>query len=278
MNTSTNFSYRLAAVDLDDTLLGPDKIISAANADAIQRLRDAGVTVTLASGRRHENMIRFHRQLDLKGLIVSCNGALVRDAETNEILQQRLLPAERAAQVVEAGNALGITQNYYHTDGTVYAREKNQWTALYERRTGSEVVAVGDLTQFQGESVLKLIWIDSPERIAALREATQTKYSDLYVTPTDPEYLEFMEAKVSKAAGVAIVAERLKVSQSEIMAFGDGSNDLPMLKWVGCGVAMANASETVKLAANRVAPPGNPETSFARAVDLVLTQPEGSLV
>src|SRR5688572_5053814 len=143
MNTNSTFPYRLAAVDLDDTLLGPNKIISTANAEAIQRLRAAGVTVALASGRRHEYMVRFHRQLGLQGIIVSCNGAQVRDAETDEVFHEMLLPAERAARVIEAGNALGLTQNYYHTDGAVYVREKTPWSDLYERRTGTEVVAVG---------------------------------------------------------------------------------------------------------------------------------------
>lgn len=273
-NTST-FPYRLAAVDLDDTLLGPDKIISAANANAVQRLREAGVTVTLASGRRHENMVRFHQQLGLQGIIVSCNGAQVRDAETDKIFQQTLLPAKRAAHVVETGNALGLTQNYYHTDGTVYVREKNAWTTLYEQRTGSEVVAVGDLTRFGGDCVLKLIWIDSTKRIAALQSDVQDKYTDLYVTGTDPEYLEFMEAGVNKAAGIAVVAEQMGISQSEVLAFGDGRNDVPMLRWAGCGIAMADASETVRRAADRVAPQGSPETSFARAVDLLLS-PSGA--
>lgn len=272
MNNPSTLPYRLAAVDLDDTLLGPDKVISAANLEAIQRLRDLEITVVLASGRRHENMTRFHKQLGLQGAIVSCNGAQVRDMETDEVFYQRLLPAERAAHVVEMGNALGLTQNYYHTDGDVYVQEKTQWTALYERRTGSEVVAVGDLTRFQGDCALKVIWLDSPQRIAALLNDVQQKYTDLYVTGTDPEYLEFMEASVSKAAGVGIVAERLGILQSEIVAFGDGNNDLPLLRWAGCGIAMADASETVKASADQVAPPGSPETSFARAVDLLLSQ------
>ncbi len=271
MTKISTFPYRLAAVDLDDTLLGPDKIISMANADAVQRLRDVGVTVLLASGRRHENMVRFHQQLGLQGTIISCNGAQVRDAETDEVFQQTLLPAKRAAHVVEMGNALGLTQNYYHTDGAVYVREKNEWTTLYEQRTGSEVVAVGDLNRFQGDCVLKLIWIDSPQRIAALQKDVRDKYTDLYVTGTDPEYLEFMEAGVNKAAGIAVVADHLGVSQSEVVAFGDGRNDVPMLQWAGCGIAMADASEPVRQAADRVAPRGSPETSFARAVDLLFS-------
>lgn len=267
--THTIFPYRLAAVDLDDTLLGPDKIISDANADAIQRLRDAGVTITLASGRRHENMLRFHRLLDLRGIIVSCNGAQVRDAETDEVFHQRLLPADLAAKVIAEGNTRGLTQLYYHTDGAVYVWEKTRWSDLYSRRTATDVVPIGDLTQFGGENVLKILWIDEPERSAGLCEEIQNRYLGLYVTITDPEYLEFMEASVNKAAGIALVTEKLGIGQEEVLAFGDGNNDLPLLRWAGCGIAMANASENVKQVANRVSPPGSPETSFSRAVDLL---------
>jgi len=59
--TSSSFPFRLAAIDLDDTLLGPDKQISAANAAAVSTLRDREVRIILASGRRHENMLRFHQ-------------------------------------------------------------------------------------------------------------------------------------------------------------------------------------------------------------------------
>ncbi|MBC8101099.1 MAG: HAD family phosphatase [Cytophagales bacterium] len=258
--------YRLAAVDLDGTLLGPDKSISAANAAAVRRLREAGVQVMLASGRRHENMLRYHRQLGLSGCMVSCNGALVQDAETNEVLHQRLLPAQSAARILEDGHARGMTQNYYHTDGAVYVREKTPWTSVYEGRTGGGVSLAGDLQRFGGQAALKILWIAEPEEITRLQEEMRARYPDLYLTITDPEYLEFMAAGVSKATGLAVVAERIGVSQQETLAFGDGDNDLPMLRWAGCGIAMTDAKPHVRAAADRSAPPGDPETSFARAV------------
>src|SRR4051794_2539998 len=119
--------YRLAAIDLDDTLLGPDKAISRENAEAVQRLRSAGVHCVLASGRRHDNMIRFHKALDLKGPIVSCNGALVKLAEEGSVWREVILPAYLAESVVETGDRLGVAQNYYHLDGNAYVRETNHW-------------------------------------------------------------------------------------------------------------------------------------------------------
>ena len=262
-----SFPFKLAAVDLDDTLLGPDKAIGPENAAAIAALRAHGVHVTLASGRRHENMVRFHRRLGLRGPIVSCNGALVRDAETDTVLRERLMPPDLAAEVVDAGDRRGVTQNYYHTDGGLYVREQTGWTELYQTRTDSLVTVHGDLHDFAGSRPLKIIWIDTADTIAALYAEYAPRYKGrLYVTTTDPEYLEFMADGVSKAEGVAAVAAKMGIDAAEVIAFGDGNNDVPMLEWAGVGVAMDHARPAARAAANVVAPQGNPEASFARAV------------
>ncbi len=266
-------SYKLAAVDLDDTLLGPDKQIGAANARAVQRLRDAGVHVVLASGRRHENMFRFHTQLGLEGPIVSCNGALTKNAETNEIYWEKRVPAELAQEIVTEGDRLNITQNYYHDNGGLYVREENGWTELYQSRTDSIVTVAGDLHNFDGTSPLKIIWIDAPETISALYETFAARFKgQLYVTTTDPEYLEFMALGVNKAVGLQAVAERMGIAPSEVIAFGDGNNDVPMLEWAGLGIAMAHARPSAQKVARWTAAPGDPESSFARAVEQLLAQ------
>ena len=270
------FPYRLAAIDLDNTLLGPDKQISRANAAAVDALRRRGVRVVLASGRRHENMLRFHRQLDLEGPMVSCNGALVQHVETGDVLYENLVSADLAAEVLAEGERLGITQNYYHTDGPLYVRERTRWTDLYQRRTGSDVTVYGDLTRLAGDRPLKIIWIDAPERIAGLLPEMEARYAGrLYVTTTDVEYLEFMAPGVNKGVGVAAVAQKFGLAAPEVLAFGDANNDVPMLEWAGLGVSMDAAQPAAKAAADRIAPPGDPETGFARAVAAILSEAAG---
>src|SRR5690349_2270317 len=110
------FPYRLAAIDLDGTLLGPNKEVSPENAAAVRRLRDAGVEVIVASGRRHQNSIRFQRQLGLHGPIIACQGGLIRDGESGEIVEAHLLGPETAAEIVGLGEAKGVDVIYYHLD------------------------------------------------------------------------------------------------------------------------------------------------------------------
>ena len=110
------FSYRLAAIDLDDTLLGPDKQISAANLLAIQKLQGFGVQIVLASGRKHENMARFHAVLGGTGYIISGQGALAKHAETGEIVYQAYISPALSQEVIAAGLGQGVTVLGYHDD------------------------------------------------------------------------------------------------------------------------------------------------------------------
>ncbi|MBV9392611.1 MAG: HAD hydrolase family protein, partial [Verrucomicrobia bacterium] len=91
MPEGTRFIYRLAAIDLDGTLLGPDKTISPENRAAVDRLHKRGVKIIIASGRRHQNSIRFQRELDLTGPIIACQGGLIRDGITGQIVESHLL-------------------------------------------------------------------------------------------------------------------------------------------------------------------------------------------
>src|SRR3954469_11173440 len=91
-----DFPYKLAAIDIDDTLVGPDKRISGATRTAAARLTGCGWRVVLASGRRHDNMLPFHRELGLDDFLVSCQGAVARHAATGEVIHQSLLTVAAA--------------------------------------------------------------------------------------------------------------------------------------------------------------------------------------
>src|SRR5688572_20905251 len=99
--------YRLAFVDLDDTLLGPGKDISSANLQALGRLRAAGVEIAIASGRHHRN-ITLLRKLGAQGWVLSSHGSVVRHEQTGEVLASVLLPADSVAPICERAYKLGF--------------------------------------------------------------------------------------------------------------------------------------------------------------------------
>lgn len=270
-NTSvTQFPYRLAAVDLDGTLLGPDKQVSAQNAAAVQRLCDNGARVIIASGRRHQNSIRFQRELGLTGPIIACQGGLIRDGEHGNVVEAHFLPLSAARDIVDEGEHRGVNVIYYHLDHLYVGKERDRWVDLYESRVGEQTETLPDLDQLEGRRALKIVWYGDPDVLKRNRpEITARFQNKVDVLSTELENLEFMPHGVNKATALEKVAHELGVHREQVLAFGDGENDVPMLSWAGLGVAMNHGNAAAIAAAKMVSPAGPPETAFARAVDAI---------
>ncbi|HWB60498.1 MAG TPA: HAD-IIB family hydrolase, partial [Chthoniobacteraceae bacterium] len=129
----------------------------------------------------------------------------------------------------------------------------------------------GTLEEITAETPLKIIWLNSSEIIAGeLPPARERYHARAGMFVTYPEYLEFIDAGVTKAAGIAAVADEYGIAPAEVLAFGDGDNDVPMFEWAGHSVAMSKSSPAAQAAAKIVAPPGDPATSLARAIRSLL--------
>ena len=269
------FPFRLAAIDLDGTLLGPDKNIGPENAAAVQRLRHNGVTVIIASGRRHQNSVRFQRQLGLSGPIIACQGGLIRDGESGNVVEAHFLPQNVTRQIISDAERSDIQPIYYHLDHLYVPEHNNRWIDLYESRVGERAEVLPKLEQLDGRRALKIVWYGDPVTLAKVRPEMTARYSDKAdVFSTERENLEFMPRGINKATALAKVAAEYGIRQGEVMAFGDGENDVAMLAWAGMGVAMDNGHQSAIKAAKRVSPSGPPESAFARAVDALLENPQ----
>jgi Cof subfamily protein (haloacid dehalogenase superfamily) len=246
--------YRLAAIDLDGTLLNREHRISARNARAVQALAARGVVCVIASGRMHEATARFYDELGLDSPIISYNGAMVKHPRTGEVWHHARVPPDAAAEIVQfcAENRLHL--NYY-LDDHLYVAQRGVWAELYVRQTGSPMEVIEDLRPLRGSAPTKMILIDTPQTTDRLLEHFRRRFGGaLYITKTNPEYLEFMNPTTDKGVALALLAKRLGIAREETMAIGDGNNDLPMIRWAGLGVAMQNASASVQAEADRIAP------------------------
>jgi Cof subfamily protein (haloacid dehalogenase superfamily) len=262
-------SYRLAIVDLDDTLLGHDKQISAANLLGLARLRAAGIEIVIASGRHHDNIVSFEEKTGCVGWTISSAGAMVRHAATGEILHELTLPSELALEIYRRGRELDLSVIGYHRTG-IYIERETEWTRLDARRSG-QAPQMGDLQALAREGLQKLMWTAERSRIDALHPGVLRGYRDrLYIVHTESELIEFLSPEANKARGAQAVSQRLGIAREETVAFGDGNNDVPVLEWAGMSVAMDHGRESARRAAHRVTPPGPHEEAFSRAVEIVL--------
>ena len=269
----TTLPYRLGATDLDGTLLGPNKEISPDNFKAVERLRAAGLQIILASGRRHQNSIRFQRLLGLKGPIIACQGGLIRDGETGDVLEAHFISPALVREIVDIGTDAGVQVIYYHLDHLYGGAAHDRWLDLYESRVGEKPEVLPSLEQLNGQRALKLVWYGDPNILHPLRPQLESKFAgEVDVLSTENENLEFMPAGINKATALAKVIAKLRIQAREVVAFGDSENDVAMLRWAGLGVAMNHGTSSAKAAAKLVSAPGPPETAFARAVEQIFAK------
>ncbi|MCG9131531.1 HAD family phosphatase [Candidatus Poribacteria bacterium] len=231
---------RLAAFDLDGTLLSSDHTLSPENRDALRALAANDILVVLVSGRMHRSIQPISDQIGLENPIISYNGGMVRHATTGEVYHHTPVPANYAMAVVNDCIKQGLHLNYCLNDA-LYVAEKNAWSDLYEERTGVPATPVGDLRELAGETPTKLLIIHTPEKLQPLLRHFQTDYTEkLYVTQTQAEYIEFMNPEVTKGRALTALANRFNIPIDTVVAFGDSYNDESLLKTAGFGIAMAN--------------------------------------
>ena len=269
----SDFPFALAAIDIDDTLVGPDKRVGAANRAAVERLRALGCRVVLASGRRHDNLLPFCRDLGFDDFAVSCQGAVARHTASGEVVHEALLAPADAAELAADGLERGLAVMLWTADG-VFARQRTKWVDRYAADCG-DPVALADVESLagRGPGAEKVIWAADPAVIAALAPEMAARLGGrLTTTVTDDWFLEFTSPQATKAAAVAAVAGHYGLDRRRVLAFGDGNNDVQMLAWAGLGVAMPHGRPAARAAAARVAPAGNPEDALARAVAALVAE------
>lgn len=238
-------NVKLVALDMDGTLLDGNKNVSAENRRWIGRAMDAGVAVCLASGRGRQSMLPYHEELGLSGVpFVSVNGGEVwRDERT--LLVRRTLDRSLNRRFVSLAEETGAWYWAYGPDGYL---TKDNWTDGFE---DIEWLKFG-------------LYTEDREALDRAKEQLAT-FGPLELTNSDPNNVEINPAGVTKASGLAEVCRVLGIGMEQAVAVGDSLNDLAMIKEAGLGVAMGNAQEAVKQAADEVVA-GNEEDGVAEAI------------
>lgn len=248
--------YRLLAVDLDDTLLNRRLEISPGNREALRVAREAGVKVTLATGRMYQAALPYARQLDIEEPLITYMGALVKHAGTGETLFHRPVPLEQALEIVgRVASKYGYHINVYLDDELFVARP-TQEGERYAALSGVSLQVVGDLAEFlrgRGEDPTKVLVIAQENLLDSLAEEMRPVFGHLlHITKSKPHFLEFSHTLANKGDALAAVAKGYGLQREQIIAVGDAYNDLEMIDYAGLGAVVANAREEIRARADFV--------------------------
>jgi len=250
-------NYRLAALDLDETLLTPESVLSEYAVGVLRAIAEKGVKVIICTGRAYVGSLSCLKQIGLNNPGVFCNGAQIRVALDGDILYELPLPVEEAKPAIRLGEEMGGHARIY-MDDRIYVSHIIEADKIFAERTGIRFEAVGDLCAFLDRPPLKLIhYMSDPKLVAPLVEKSERVFQDrLYITQSlsinRTIFAEYMNASANKGNGLKKIAGMWGISKDEILAAGDNLNDLPMFREAGFSIAPQNAHPSIQEAASAV--------------------------
>lgn len=222
--------------------------------DAIQAAKAKGVKVVICTGRPIVGVQSIIEELKLNDeddFVITFNGALVQNTYSKDVESQITLSYDDLKDIYELGLKIGSPLHYFDTEH-LYTPHRviNEYT-IHEAHINQMPLHYLPIDEVPEDMLIpKVMFIDEPDRlntsIANIPESFWEKYTFVKSTPF---FLEILDPRVSKGNAVKQLAEKLGIKREEVICMGDGENDLSMIEYAGCGVAMANAVSVVKEAA-----------------------------
>lgn len=249
---------KLIASDLDDTLLDRESNISAENKKTIQEVIKKGYTFTLATGRMFQAALPYALELGLSPNqpLICYNGALIKRV-SGEVLYECPLEPQLAATIADYGQERNWTINAYYED-QLYVSEINDKVKEYASFVQVNVEAVGNLSNFildGNKGLSKLLIINEIQQTLLRTQELERRFnSQVQITNSRPKFIEITNLNAHKGGALLWLANSMGLEAGNVMAIGDGNNDVTMLQMAGRGVAVANASDYVKERADFTGP------------------------
>ncbi len=239
---------RILFSDIDGTLLNSSHQIPEKTRRKILELEQRGIHFILVSARMPDGVRVIQRALGNHSPIVCYSGGLILD-ENGEQMYNCQMKLDQAVEIKQALKKYypDICCNTYGMDKWVVDDDQNPWVRDEERITeGKSMVGrIEELFAADG-GIHKFLLMGKPEDITAAAQMLTARYPELTVQRSKPDYLEVMNGNVKKSAGVRLLCRRYGIPEEQAAAFGDGENDIDMIRAVKYGFAMANAPETVR--------------------------------
>jgi len=255
--------FDLIALDLDGTLLDSQERVSPRNRRAIDSALAAGIRIVLVTGRGVDMPIRVSRELGLNLPVICCHGALTKDFGANRTLGHIPVPLQYAKPMIEFSERNGLSiaiyaeEFFYRLEGSQLHMDDMRGPAWRQVKTFADVMHTAPtFIRFLGR-----------ESVAAMEE----EFRDLPLHFKYETWLDFVECAVTsrdatKQRALARLCADFQVPPERVLAIGDSRNDVPMLRWAGAGVAMANALPEVREAVKHVTA-SNEEDGVAQAIE-----------
>lgn len=263
--------YKIIALDLDGTLTNARKEITPYTKSLLMQAQERGVRVILASGRPPYGIQPLASQLELTchgGFILSYNGGLILNTETQDCLFEQPLSVEFLPYLCNKAKAAGFTIMTYKGDEIL---TENPEDIYVHRAAFINKMRIRQVKDFQTEvkaPIYKCLIVGDPEKLPDLEKVLAAEMNGkLNIFRSEPYFMEVVPTGIDKAKSLDGLMRKLGLAHQDLLAVGDGWNDISMIKYAGLGVAMANAQPEVKQVADYITQHTNEEDGVAEVIE-----------
>lgn len=260
---------KLIAIDIDGTLLDPERKITPEVKQAIAEAKAAGVKVVITTGRPLMGVHDILEELELteySDYVITYNGALVQRATGEEFIMETL-EAEDVLDIDATARKIGVHMHAITKKGIYTSNRDIGKYTIHEASLVNMPLYFRQPEEIAALEVAKVMMIDEPEVLDNAIAYLPFEFFERYnMVKSTPFYLEFMNKKASKGNAVLHLAKKLFLDVDELMAIGDQENDRSMLEAVGNPVVMGNGKEELKKIAKYVTK-SNAESGVAHAIN-----------
>lgn len=274
--------YKLLCLDMDGTVLNDDKKVSEENLKAIKKAHTLGIKIAICTGRLFANARVYADIFGIEAPIIASNGAYIRDKGSDDVIYKCVLGKEKASKLYSIVEKYGFVLFFNECDSVISSKKFDDDKNIYvkmnkelpeDRRV--RLLYTEDMFETisnEGDEILKCICIDEnaikTKNYEKLNEARKEvlKAGGFEIASSFRNNFEVMCDGVSKGRAAKVLADFYGISKDEVMCIGDNENDLSMIEYAGMGVAMGNAEESVKKAANYITDTNN-NSGVAKAIN-----------
>lgn len=254
---------KLIAIDLDGTLLDSSRSLSEENKEAIKEAKEAGIKIVLCTGRPLRSMTHLLEEADLlddDDIVITYNGGLIQKSKTAEIISEITLNRDESLDIYKLGQQLKLPVNFIDLD-YVYEPPYPE---------GADSIYMNSSREVPKANALKFIDLDmeslpdpfkinkvvmsrpSEELDAAIPHIPDVYHERYNIYKSQAFILEILPKDVDKGFSMRLLGDMLGLEKKQIMGIGDQENDLSLVENAGLGIAMQNAIDQVKDAADYI--------------------------
>lgn len=288
--------YKLIAIDLDGTLLNSYGQVSERNREALKKAQEKGIQIVLASGRSTNSVKNMANELGNNNYIICGNGSLVYDLRNEDIIYDKFIEKKKALQIIKICEQNSIYYNVY-TENMVIAKTLSNNVLFYHQENANKpdsrktkINLVENIYEYienlENENILKFTISDNSNIIfnSIIKKLRDIKNIDVLdvahmsrkIIKSGTEeveiayyYTEITTENVDKWNATKWLAEKLNISNEEIIGIGDNVNDKLLIENAGLGVAMGNSAPYIKEIADRVVATNN-EDGVAQIIEEII--------